>query len=619
VIAGSFGVFAEAEDDPKGNFLSGAVYEFSRTGAGWTARSLTPSASQFAEDFSPAPGLLSSDFGTMTWMLNKPAQPTRHRDLYLRRSDGSLELVGPVTPPEAVGVDAAFLAGGSRDLSHVLFSLATDRWPGDTTAKFGEASLYESVVGATAPEPKLVGVKNSGALASNLEAQLIGQCGTKLGRPQEAAPSRAVSANGESVVFTVLGRRTGGCGSLLASIETCEAEGHTRKECEEREGLMPLAPEVSEVYARVGMSKTVAISEPSPPQCSSAMCIKAAEGERRDGTFQSTSEDGAKVFFTTAQPLLDSDTDTSSDLYEAEISSTGIQRLIQVSRGDSSDPTQGSGARVLSVPAVSGDGSRAYLVAEGVLTTATNQLGQGAVGNAPNLYMVEPASGRTTFVTTLASSEVETPRATPDGRFLVFGSSQELFKYDSQTGALVSVAPEATTWLVSTDGSYVFFDSTADLVPGALNDPTHTRNNVYEYHNGQISLISDGRDVHGEGATLTGSDASGANVFFETVDALVSQDTDTETDIYDARIGGGFPAVPSRATCSGDGCQGPSTAPPPPLVAGSATQAGGGNLVAAQSKPPNSVPRHKVAKKKRRHAKHKRGRSAGRQRRAHGR
>ena len=35
---------------------------------------------------------------------------------------------------------------------------------------------------------------------------------------------------------------------------------------------------------------------------------------------------------------------------------------------------------------------------------------------------------------------------------------------------------------------------------------------------------------------LRGTDATGANVFFETNDQLTTQDTDTSRDIYDARI-----------------------------------------------------------------------------------
>ena len=126
---------------------------------------------------------------------------------------------------------------------------------------------------------------------------------------------------------------------------------------------------------------------------------------------------------------------------------------------------------------------------------------------------------------------------------------------------------------MSDDGQLVFFQSPTALTPRALNDvPVNKLGNseslaanVYEWEAdgkgacvqpaGCVFLISDGLDVKETSAggrasasavELVGSDATGANVFFSTDDPLVAQDTDTELDIYDARVGGGFPA-PSPA------------------------------------------------------------------------
>jgi hypothetical protein len=72
-------------------------------------------------------------------------------------------------------------------------------------------------------------------------------------------------------------------------------------------------------------------------------------------------------------------------------------------------------------------------------------------------------------------------------------------------------------------------------------------------------------------------------VFFVTVESLVSQDTDSAPDIYDARLGEGF-TQPSaeRRPCEGDACQGALTNPAPLLVPGSVSQAPGGNFASAQ-------------------------------------
>jgi hypothetical protein len=558
VIGVSLGVFGGTEDDPPGESnATGAIYEFSRSQGGWATKPLVPPASQFAED-SFGKQLVSADFGTTTFVLNTASEFVQQRDLYLRRPDGSFLRVGPMTPPGVSNNNDAFPEGGSTDLSHVLFYLDQTRWPGDTTVLPVETtpSLYEAIAGSSSEEPKLVGVKNEGPLASNLDAQLVSNCGTELGGGGEitsvAPSSHSVSASGRTVIFTA---------------HACEG-----------------TPSVNELFARLNESKTVAVSEPVsvPGRECTGVCKKDQEEPslRSEGLFQGASVDGSKVFFTTAQPLLDGDTDTTPDLYEAEITDAGVQKLIQVSRGDGSDATPGTGARVLGVAAISSDGSRVYFAAEGVLTTIGGNQGGKAIEGVPNLYMAEPASGRTTFITTLLSTDNEdwlpgsqSVKATPDGRYLVFGSAGALVEYDANTGVLAQIASNGGGSRVSNDGSYVFFTSSAALAPGALSGRSH----VYEYHGGQVSLISDGQDAQGEGARLLGIDASGGNVFFETVDSLVAQDSDSLVDVYDARIGGGFPAPASSVGCAGDGCRVSSNVPPALAPAYTASHPGGEN------------------------------------------
>lgn len=171
------------------------------------------------------------------------------------------------------------------------------------------------------------------------------------------------------------------------------------------------------------------------------------------------------------------------------------------------------------------------------------------------------------------------------------------------------------TQSVSADGSYVFFESAAGLTPQALNlKPTGVAyyrcsfelggdvgcpeeeqdiqfrfyaNNIYEYHNGHVYLISDGQDIahdtnsRGEGdptgseVQLLGTDESGDDVLFATTDQLVKQDIDTNVDYYDARIDGGFPAPAVPQSCAGESCQGALSGAPTLLSPGSEFQAGG--------------------------------------------
>jgi hypothetical protein len=141
---------------------------------------------------------------------------------------------------------------------------------------------------------------------------------------------------------------------------------------------------------------------------------------------------------------------------------------------------------------------------------------------------------------------------------------------------------------MSDDGAFVFFQSPVALTPGALNDVPvgefEFAHNVYEYHEGHVSLISDGRDTTRESQVappveLLGSDTAGSNVFFTTFDPLVPQDSDTQRDIYDARIEGGVPAPASSPSCEGEACQAAPGAPPVFGAPSSSTFSGPGNVV----------------------------------------
>ena len=241
---------------------------------------------------------------------------------------------------------------------------------------------------------------------------------------------------------------------------------------------------------------------------------------------------------------------------------------------------------------------------------------------------------------------VEVANVTPDGQYLVFLSHgaltaddtrpegpAQIYRYDDAgSGSIVRVTigqngyndngnagtagagepnivlaakgwqseatPADANPTMSDDGQYVFFESPVALAPGALNEvpvnpPSSTEvfaQNIYEYHDGEVYLISDGKDVNpnpGDIVTksstrLVGTDASGKNVFFWTTSQVTSQDTDTQRDIYDARIcETGDPCIPPPAppaSCQGEECELPAGSPPGPVsLSGSNTLQGTGN------------------------------------------
>ncbi len=638
LIFASFGGFG----NPGGNVgTEGSRYTAGRTAAGWASTPIEPPEALFynvgglATPFTDA----SSDFNTSLFE-EVPASSVKPIDkrFYLSQPDGSLVEVGPAASPSAVaaeppnenrGVNVLY-KGASSDLSHVLFVLEDNGhtvafWPGDGTLREAGtlSSLYE-YIGTGNSAPILVGVDNTG--------QQITQCGTALGggNPFSGSAYNAISTDGSTVFFTAA---AGGCTS---------------------EGVTGSGPPVAEVFARIDQSRTVAISEPSSADCSACNTASLAEA-----LFEGASRDGSKAFFLTSQALLG--TDTTQNLYSFDSGAPAGQRVTRVSAGD---PVA---ANVQGVVRVSEDGSHVYFVAQGVLTTTPNGQGQSAQAGNDNLYVHEPdpahpGQSMTVFVAALSGSDsndwetrddARQVEATPDGRFLLFastndltpdasGAGQQLYRYDSLTGELVRVtvgeggfnnngngtssrifvrnwsalSPVATPGVsMSDDGAYVFFQSTSGLTPQALNNVCLREEegeciaraqNVYEYHEGHVYLISDGQDRHlavGESPVVfIGASASGSDVFFTTADALVPQDGDGQVDVYDARIDGGFPPPQSAPGCAGEACQ-PLAVAPSEQTPGSSVFSGPGNPTPSHAKP---KPKPKRKGKQRHHKRRKR-------------
>lgn len=236
--------------------------------------------------------------------------------------------------------------------------------------------------------------------------------------------------------------------------------------------------------------------------------------------------------------------------------------------------------------AVSRDGEYAYFVSPARFHAGENPSGGRA------LYLWH--NGQVTFIakengTTATAGFANTYRVSPDGRRLSFAATERLTAYDnngesevytydattdrltcvscnpsgqSPTGAsMVPTPPESNrrSWQpgVRDDGS-IFFSSRDALVPEDVNGKT----DVYEWKEGRVRLISTG--TSGSVSYLASSSVSGNDVFFLTRQRLVPSDQDDNVDIYDARVGGGFPQAAPPNPCEGiEGCHGAGSSAPP--------------------------------------------------------
>jgi sugar lactone lactonase YvrE len=646
VLIRSSGIWSGGEQPANNDLLAtlaseGVQYRITRGESGWSFKPEDPpNLRTFHSVLLPSPADMST-IGVWAGAGLAPSEtqidPGASPNFYLLEPSGALAEIGPSvplpdqdqrvfgggagSPGEAGG--GVFVAGGSTDLSRVLFDVRGYRWSFDQTRLSqsfeGIPSLYEYAgtghSGEGSDVPTLVGVDNTGALISQCGTDAAGHEGYGAGRSGgsgEAEP-RSISAGGSTVFFTAVG------------VGSAECDGGT-------------APAVNQVFARVGEpgpgtgvggATTVNVAGSIATACEASDSCNVT----RPVTYQGASTDGSKVFFTSEQPLVSDDTDSTMNLYECGLpgdSGTPPARsgdvnpcpeLVRVSV-----PLSGGGAEVQSVAAVSQEGSHVYFVAKGVLS------GENAEHNSPtagqdNLYVWEQPSsahpqGRTAFIATLSAAtfklgEVET---TPDGEQLVFTSSADLtaddtstvsqvFLYEAEHEALIRIskgqdgfnddgntttdpayissggefstsyyAPGEGRRAISEDGSTVVFQSSAALTPQVHGG---TRN-VYLWRGGNVYLISDGTPAGNQAkgavqAGLVGVDASGQNVFFTTEAQLVGQDKDELSDLYDARVDGGFPA-PKVNECVGEACQGAPSAPPGPVMPGSLSPSGQGNL-----------------------------------------
>jgi hypothetical protein len=150
--------------------------------------------------------------------------------------------------------------------------------------------------------------------------------------------------------------------------------------------------------------------------------------------------------------------------------------------------------------------------------------------------------------------------------------------------------------VLSANGSRVFFDAADQLVT----PDTNARPDVYEWEAGGVGncirqpgcvgLISGGR---GEGGRFLDASADGDDVFFLTGDSLVGLDPGS-IDVYDDRVGGGFPEPEAPFVCKGDACQ-PLPSPPEDPAPGT--------LVPTSGNPPLKIKKLK----KRKHHRHTHG------------
>lgn len=424
--------------------------------------------------------------------------------------------------------DASYVGEMADDLSTVTFT-SLDRFvPG---AVQGVYNLYEWTDDGTARgRLRMVGIDEHGDPLP--DGSVPGQ-GAHAGT---MATKRSLSADGRRIVFSSAGQ----------------------------------------VYLREDGESTVRVSR-------SQRATPDPDGPQEAKYWTAEAAHGSSVFITSGEKLTDDST--------AEAGLPSLYRY-DVASGRLTDLTVAAGpARVLGVMGSSEDGRTVYFGASSQLVP-----GEGVEGDA-NLYRWHDdgtADGAITFVATIGSTDdtqgyqlvnwatgTQTipPRSiSSDGRYVGFvanrplagsdtGDTTQIYRYDAQQDDIVCVscAPDgsaatgssefrqtnrADQYRVLTDDGAIAFQTEQGLDPADVNGVR----DVYLYTGGRPRLISTGGDP--SLSTYLGMSENGDDLFFATRERLVEQDIDGLGDVYVARVGGGFRAVPAPTPCQDDACQG---------------------------------------------------------------
>jgi DNA-binding beta-propeller fold protein YncE len=552
-----------------------------RTTSGWQTSNITP-PNRGTEFRDPLRGF-SADLSTAAVAQSDPpllpgATPGRE-NLYLQDNEtGALRLL-TTEPPEVVEGLAKYCItyfGASSDFSHVIFSA-----PGGLTPEApvnSSRNLYEWTDGGGV---RLVNVFPDGspAVPVGQGATSFGGFGNETNCGSLAHVSlHAISQDGSRIFWTYGGGTYSGMAAPL--------------------------------FARINGQETIQLD-----------ANQGGAGPGGKGHFLAATADGEKVLFSDVNKLVGGA--KPGDLYLYDFGAEEGEHLRDLTAGPAATETLG-------VLGTSSDLSRIYFVAKGILSgSQENAAGEKAEAGARNLYLWREGEG-SRFIAVLSgendvsdwggsissptSSEpqVQTARATPDGKYLAFLSSSpltgydnvgqdsgepvsEAYLYDSEADRLICASCNPTgarphggtslpTWRValqqprylSDDGRRLFFETSDGIAPTDVNGKV----DVYEFErsgtgscsstspdysartDGCISLITTGNSS--TDSYLLDASSDGRDVFFSTSQQLLQSDRDEHFDVYDAREGGGFPEPAEPAPCNGEGCKGP--VPPPPAA-----------------------------------------------------
>jgi hypothetical protein len=485
-------------------------------GAGFLGEYLSPELDRWI--FAEVPGLNSGEAhgGTMGYLSMGFADGS-----YLLHATPNISLVE--SNEERPIYSFLQVEGSADDLSRLFITTGSRLLPSPEDERLDDNSgnttftrIYE-VSGADGPSPTM-------SLVAEVPLGLKGSGCAIRGEGTQGRTARLTSSDGTVLFYTI------------------PIEGAAGADCGNG------TPNPIGLFARIDGASPVQLNTPPPSQCGSSSPCHT--GALVTPIYYGASPDGSRAWFSTTQPLIDSDTDTGNDLYLAKLENGQVGELVQASAGKATPthPNPGEGANLIGTVEVSQDASHAAFVATGDLTTEENSVHESAAPGAYNLYVSGPSSGEVKFVARLCSGSeksgsVKDPGCSPDlnSTYGIDGNNDYPLWLPGGGNPPAHFTP---------DGRYLVFTSIGRLTP----DDTDNVADLYRYdfQTGQLQRLSFGRNgndgngndnqfpieigVHAPRGPLSNEltedgyrsiSADGGVVVFQTAAPLVSRDTNT--------------------------------------------------------------------------------------------
>jgi len=555
-------------------------------GLGWLTEAISPPRERLFRPAGKAPPYeldnqykrFSSDL-SQAWLMQEADPPLDecgvpgYINWYKRdNATGAYEAVTAKAPPAGKDPLSYFseVQGASADGNHTVYR-ANAKLPVDsgTAAETSAYQLYEHVAEPDGcGQTRLVSVLPNGTPAqagASVGTAAAGTSGAPFIEGRENQVQHAVSQDGTRIYWTAGAE---GPGLIYVRVDGTQtfavSKGAARFWAASADGGFAYYTEGTDLYRFAFSSKK------------STLIAGGVPG------MVAVSEDAMRAYFVSTDALGAGAVAGKPNLYLFSGSSSSFVATLAPEDVDIDIPYR----TVQSIPAlrpaqVSADGSHLAFSSHAALTGAENRdAGSGLA--ASEVFLYQAASGQLRCLSCTATG------VRPNGRV-----------QNANNGARTATAAKVPTWqnqfhpprVINADGSRVFFESYSRLVPGDENDAQ----DVYQWQRagseadcvaagaelyepaagGCLSLISSGKGE--DDSYFADASADGADVFFKTSVGLLPQDPGS-VDLYDARIGGGFPPPPPPPPpppCPNP--QGCPPIPPRPPVTNPSSSSGPGN------------------------------------------